>query len=389
MRLRVVSTAALLLATVPGVSLALGLGDIQLKSTLNSPLNAEIELIATPEELASLKANIASRDTFSRYGLDYPAFLSGVQVRPVRLPDGRDVIQLTSSAPMTEPFATVLVEASWARGRNLREYTVLFDPPVFAPGATTAAPVAAPSTGAGERSGAISRPVPAPEPAPVAPIAPAAPASNTAPAASSASAVGGTYSVRGGDSLSGIAQRQYPAGQTDRAMIAIYRGNPQAFDGNINVLRAGSILRLPDQAAVAAVDAGEAATEVRRQIAAWSGAPRSAGGESGDARLRLVPPGGGGGGGNGAEAQALRDRVTQLESELTESRRLLELRNAELARLQSAANARPTPAPAPVTPPPAEPAPAAPPAVTAPAPAAETPPPVVEPAPAPKPAPEA
>src|SRR6478609_11454119 len=166
MRLRVVSTAASLLATVPGVSFALGLGDIQLKSTLNSPLNAEIELIATPEELASLKANIASRDTFTRYGLDYPAFLSGVQVRPVRLPDGRNVIQLTSSAPMTEPFATVLVEASWARGRNLREYTVLFDPPVFAPGATAAAPVAAPSTGAGERSGAISRPVPAPEPAP-------------------------------------------------------------------------------------------------------------------------------------------------------------------------------------------------------------------------------
>ena len=390
MRLRVVSTAASLLATVPGVTLALGLGDIQLKSTLNSPLNAEIELIATPEELASLKATIASRDTFSRYGLDYPAFLSGVQVRPVRLPDGRDVIQLTSSAPMTEPFATVLVEASWARGRNLREYTVLFDPPVFAPGATAAAPVAAPTTGAGDRSGAISRPVPAPAPAPV----PAAPPPAAAPVTPSPAAAGGSYSVRGGDSLSGIAQREYPAGQTDRAMIAIYRNNPQAFDGNINVLRAGSILRLPDQSAIAAVDAGEASTEVRRQIAAWSGAPRPAGGpaggESGDARLRLVPPGGGGAGGNAAEAQALRDRVTQLESELTESRRLLELRNSELARLQSAASARPAPAPVPVPVTPAAPpetAPAEPPAATAP-PAAETPP-AVEPTPEPKPAPEA
>src|SRR4051812_47647164 len=164
MRLKVVSTAATLLAAVPGVSLALGLGDIQLKSTLNAPLNAEIELIATPEELASLRAQIASRDTFTRYGLDYPAFLTGVQVRPVRLADGRTVIQLTSSAPMTEPFATVLVEAAWARGRNLREYTVLFDPPVFAPGASAAAPVAAPMTGGGERSGAIARPVPAPAP---------------------------------------------------------------------------------------------------------------------------------------------------------------------------------------------------------------------------------
>jgi len=103
MRLKVVSTAATLLAVVPGVSLALGLGDIQLKSTLNAPLNAEIELIASPEELATLRAQIASRDTFSRYGLDYPAFLTGITVRPVRLTDGRMVIQLTSTAAMTEP----------------------------------------------------------------------------------------------------------------------------------------------------------------------------------------------------------------------------------------------------------------------------------------------
>ncbi len=70
MRFRVVSTAASLLAVAPGASFALGLGDIQLRSTLNAPLNAEIELIATAEELASLRTQIASRDTFSRYGLD-------------------------------------------------------------------------------------------------------------------------------------------------------------------------------------------------------------------------------------------------------------------------------------------------------------------------------
>jgi len=367
MRLKVVSTAATLLAVVPGVSLALGLGDIQLKSTLNAPLNAEIELIASPEELATLRAQIASRDTFSRYGLDYPAFLSGIQVKPVRLSDGRMVVQLTSTAAMTEPFATVLVEASWARGRNLREYTLLFDPPVFAPQTAPAAPVAAPTTGAGERSGPIARPAPAPAATP----APAAPA----PAVSSSA--GGSYSVRAGDSLSGIVQRQYSAGEGDRAMIAVYRANPQAFDGNINQLRSGSVLRLPDQAAVAAVDPGEAATEVRRQAAAWSGGARTAGGGTPDARLRLVPPGSAGtGGGNGAETQALRDRVTQLESELADSRRLLELRNAELARLQSAARGA-----APATSPPTAPAPAVQPAPTEPAPAttpAEAPPAVAE-----------
>ena len=369
MRLKVVGTAASLLAAVPGVSLALGLGDIQLKSTLNAPLNAEIELIATPEELASLRTQIASRDSFSRYGLDYPAFLTGITVKPVRLPDGRTVVQLTSTQPMTEPFATLLVEASWARGRNLREYTVLFDPPVFAPQNAPSAPVAAATTGGGERSGSIARPAPAQ-------AAPAEAAPAPAPAAAGGS--GGTYNVRGGDSLSAIAQRQYGAAQTDRGMIAIYRANPQAFEGNINVLRAGSVLRLPDQASVAAVDAGDASSEVRRQAAAWTGGSRT-GSAGSEARLRLVPPGSPGAGGNGADTQALRDRVSQLETELAESRRLLELRNSELARLQSSARPAapaPKPAPAPVVAPPA----AAPAPAPAPSPAAEKPAAAAEPA---------
>jgi pilus assembly protein FimV len=124
-------------------------------------------------------------------------------------------------------------------------------------------------------------------------------------------------------------------------MIAIYRANQQAFDGNINQLRAGRVLRLPDQAAVSSVDPGDAASEVRRQAAAWSGG--RAGGSAPEARLRLVPPGSPGAGSGGAETQALRDRVNQLETELAESRRLLELRNAELARLQSSGRNAPAP----------------------------------------------
>jgi pilus assembly protein FimV len=271
MRLRVASVAVSLLAVVPALSHALGLGVIQLKSGLNAPLNAEIELIATPEELGSLKAQIASRDTFSRYGLDYPSFLTGIQLKVTRTADGRDVITLTSVSPMVEPFATLLVEASWARGRSLREYTVLFDPPVFAPDGAREAPVAAPVTGGGERSGVVARPsVPAPVAAP-------APAPTAAPAE-------GSYVVRNGDSLSGITRSVYGEGSSDRAMIAVYRANPGAFSGNINVLRAGAVLRLPDEAAVAAVDPGEASSEVRRQSAAWSPG-REFGGTSSDPPL--------------------------------------------------------------------------------------------------------
>jgi pilus assembly protein FimV len=358
MRFRILSLAAILLATGSGVSQALGLGDIQLKSTLNAPLNAEIELIATPEELASLKTQIASRETFSRYGLDYPAFLSGIQVKPLRLPDGRTVVQLTSSAAMTEPFATLLIEAAWARGRNLREYTVLFDPPVFAPEPAAAAPIAAPVSGNGERSGEVARPSPV----------------NDAPAASPPATVvdsaSSSYTVRPGESLSSIARQQMGT-SAERAMFAVYQANPDAFEGNMNRLRAGAVLRLPSADELATIDPGEAAREVRRQVAAWSGA----GGQTASSRLRLVPPGGGNtpSAGDSAENQALRERVGQLESELGEARRLLELRNAELARLQGAA--RSEPAPPASTPEPVVPAPTT---EVKPDPAAVTPAPVVE-----------
>jgi pilus assembly protein FimV len=353
MRLKVVSTAASLLAVVPGVGLALGLGDIQLKSTLNAPLNAEIELIATAEELASLRTQIASRDTFSRYGLEYPAFVSGIQLRAVRLGDGRSVIQLTSTAPMIEPFATLLVEASWARGRNLREYTVLFDPPAFAPGGAAAAPVAAPVIGTGERSGSVARPdAPAPSPVP----------------AESPATGGGEYVVRSGDSLSGIATNQYSSRDAERAMVAIFRSNPGAFDGNMNRLRSGAVLRLPDNSGLAAIDPGEATGEVRRQVAAWSqGGSAAATAAAADNRLRLVSPTAPSAAGNSTETQALRERVAGLESELAESRRLLELRNAELARLQGGARpAAPAPAPTPSVAEPAAPAAVTPPAAEAP-----------------------
>ena len=102
MRVKWLSAAASLMVGLPSASFALGLGEIQLKSTLNAPLNAEIELLgATPEELSGLRAQLASRETFTRYGLDYPSFLSGVQVRFTRTADNRPVIELRSSQPIT------------------------------------------------------------------------------------------------------------------------------------------------------------------------------------------------------------------------------------------------------------------------------------------------
>ncbi len=124
--------SALLLA--PQAAFPLGLGDIRLNSALNEPLSAEIDLVApTAEELGSLSAQLASRELFQRYGIDRAGFLDSVQFQVGRGRDGRNVLLVNSAAPISEPFVTFLVEVNWPRGRLLREYTVLLDPPVFAP----------------------------------------------------------------------------------------------------------------------------------------------------------------------------------------------------------------------------------------------------------------
>ena len=133
------SRAVALLLMLPSAAFALGFGDIRLLSPLNAPLDAQIELLdVTPEELQTLQAQIASRDTFARYGLEWPVFVSSVQVKTTRSSDGHTVITLKSTDPVTEPFITLLVEVNWARGHSVREYTMLLDPPVYTPGQSAA-----------------------------------------------------------------------------------------------------------------------------------------------------------------------------------------------------------------------------------------------------------
>ncbi|HLF12095.1 MAG TPA: fimbrial protein FimV, partial [Gammaproteobacteria bacterium] len=114
---------------------ALGLGDIELQSALNQPFQAEILLVsATSEEVEGLRIGLATRETFEQRGLDRPDFLSSLEFRVAKDRSGRDVVRITSRAAITEPFVTMLIEAAWSRGRSLKEYTVLLDPPVLLPG---------------------------------------------------------------------------------------------------------------------------------------------------------------------------------------------------------------------------------------------------------------
>src|ERR1035438_8067697 len=158
----------------PSSSWALGLGEIHLNSALKEPMNAEIDLIAaTPDELTALRATLAGRDTFTRYGIDRPPFLSTLTFKVGKGKDGRDALLVRSTDAIPEPFVTFLVEVNWARGRLMREYTVLLDPPVYTPGENpnSTAPVTAP--GVAGSPAATAAPAPAGKPGPAAMPAPA------------------------------------------------------------------------------------------------------------------------------------------------------------------------------------------------------------------------
>ena len=375
----------------PSFAWALGLGEIHLNSALNEPLSAEIDLIAAaPDELTALRATLAGRDSFTRYGIDRPPFLSSITFTVGKGKDGRDALLVKSTDAIPEPFVTFLVEVNWSRGRLMREYTVLLDPPVYTPGETSgsSAPVTAATT-----AGAPRKPAPAASaPTASSPTASAPPVSapvtsgNTARATAAQSGAGGTYSVKDGDTLTKIARslRADTPANVDQTMIALYRANPDAFGGNINILRRGSVLRVPGGDQIAALNQNEAMNEVHRQMSTWR---ESGGAAPVSGHLRLVTPGSGSGtsgsgapssAGNGSkpgngpgETQVLEGRVKDLESQLAESKRLLDLKNTELAALQRRLGMPATPAPAapaPVAPAPSAPAPSAPaPTATAPA----------------------
>jgi pilus assembly protein FimV len=364
----------------PSLSWALGLGEIHLNSALNEPMSAEIDLIAAaPDELTALRATLASREAFIRYGIDKPPFLSTVTFKVGKAKDGRDVLLVRSTESIPEPFVTFLVEVNWARGRLMREYTVLLDPPVYTPGesARSSAPVAAPTTSATPSASVAAPAASAAPPAAAAPsTAPARraapPPMQTAPSPAlqaGSPAAGSPDSVRvgRGDTLIKIARSLQGAAATpaavDQTMIALFRSNHEAFGGNINVLRQGTVLRVPNADEIAALNQKEAIGEVRRQMDAWRTGEGAASASSG--RLRLVAPTSGGsatGAGNAnagsssgssVETQALKDRVKDLEGQLAESKRLIDIRNNELSALQRKLGVPATP-PA-VLPPPAKP----------------------------------
>src|SRR5277367_5742990 len=261
--------------SMPSAGHALGLGDIHVDSGLDERLSAQIDIVgANPAELNELQAAVANRDTFLRHGAERPAFLASTTFRVAQDRQGRPVLAVRSNEPFTEPVVSFLVDLHWRTGQLTREYTLLLDPAGLTRG-WPAEPAATPAL-----TSALPAAITVPVQTAAAPAAPASAEQSTPPAKAEQSTPPGSehaarkithIKVGAKATLRGIAWRVGERSDSDlqRMMIAIFRANPAAFDGNINRLHRGAVLTIPSRAEVAAISKTEAKREFHTQMAAW------------------------------------------------------------------------------------------------------------------------
>ncbi len=129
-------------------ALALGLGDIVVRSKLNQPFSATIPVLgASGAQLDALSVQLGGPDDFNRAGIERSDYLSTLKFVVEPAPGGARVV-VSSDQVAHEPFLNFIVLAHSPDGKLLREYTVLLDPPSLSDNAaplTTPAPASAPA----------------------------------------------------------------------------------------------------------------------------------------------------------------------------------------------------------------------------------------------------
>ncbi|MBK8639579.1 MAG: hypothetical protein IPN92_15375 [Chromatiaceae bacterium] len=270
--------SVLSLALLPALAGALGLGGIRGESALNEPFLGRIELNGVaPEELDGVKVFLAPEAEFTKAGSPRSDFLTGLIFVPEVSPEGKVQVRVTSTKPIREPYLDFLVEVTWPKGRLVKGYTVLLDPPttlhrpppkVTPPKALAPAPVAAPaspSTAPPDRSPVFAGQTASPSPQARVP----APAPLPPPPTGYPLRYG---PVPSGGNLTSVARRMAPEGASQaQTALAIYRANPQAFGGgNINKIKAGARLEIPRPHLIFAFDAE---TAKQQYLAAQRGQP--------------------------------------------------------------------------------------------------------------------
>lgn len=288
---RAVRAALVIAAMQTSVSaLALGLGEMELRSFLNEPLRAEVSLLDLRGLAAEdIRIRLGAVEDFDRLGVDRSYFLTGIEFEVVvDQRTGAGVIRLTSDDAVLEPYLDLIIEARWPTGRLLRNYTVLVDPPAFrqevltvsaseevrkTEAAAAAQTQARPSQSEPVSSGDSVRRLESDLPPGEMPDRPFSSETSLQPSA------GSRYMVKRDETLWQIASRARPGDTSvQQAMLDIQRLNPEAFiDGNINRIKAGYIIYLPDTGDISSDDLASALDEVREQNLAFESRRREPG----------------------------------------------------------------------------------------------------------------
>lgn len=408
------------LALACGVANALGLGQIQVKSAPGEPLRAEIPIIISdPDEMIELRASLADPDTFRRIGLEPPTGLvADLRFRIVPNSQGLPMIEVSTSSPVEDPSLTFLVELNWAQGRMVREFSALVDTPntVASVGPMIEDPQAAPSNLIVREPEVVQPEAVQPqygqegiaiEPEledqaweersvqlqddPVEPVEqfkPQSETANTSPPTNRAQAPrvlnpgDSMGTIQRGQTLSELARPLVGNGRSlNQAMVALLQANPEVFiKGNINMIKAGAILRVPQEQHWSSQEVAQAGRVVAEHVAQWrkwqapqdpvptpEGSKTEAteqASQNDQARLEIVPNKGEGQGTNSGkssdgqgdvidqaraqeeqinsdlEIQELRERLDELEGILRAQEKLIELKNEQLMAAQQALEKR-------------------------------------------------
>jgi len=340
----------------------LGLGQIQLNSALNQPLSAEIRLLSTtPDDADSIDVSLASYETFSKVGIDRPSILAMLRFNVAAQGDGY-VIKIDTHDPIREPFLDFILEVTWNSGRVLREYTLLLDPPEFKRAQPTQ--IQAPVTQ--QRVAAPKTPTKAVTTTQKSVAKPPKLAGTITPTDKGGISYG---PVRNGETLWRIAKemRKGSSVSTQQMLMALLEENPKAFiAGDINRLKRGSILRLNNPDIIGSISHQEAMAEISQRTQSSTAVDgEMIGSDAAVAKrpsLKLVTPdrqttsdrmGATVAEGNDGDAmrqelmlaleiseaqrrenEALKERMSDLQRQLDSLKRLITLKDGDLAQMQ-------------------------------------------------------
>lgn len=324
--LNVLAAAAALTFSAADPAWALGLGRVNIQSALGEALRAEVEVTSiSAEEESGLRVRVAPPESYKVAGVDYNPVLPSTTIQLQKRADGSNFLLITSDRVVQEPFVDVILEMAWPSGRLMREYTLLFDPPVntaqkqqpvaevpaaalpVAPAVVSepvlavptlqvpaaAEPASAPEAGLLTPAPAAQEPAsvpvqqaqpPASRVAAAEPVGQQAPlrvkmgGAEVAPPSESQSRGGGaggspasaaSITVKHGDTLTAIASRNAISGVSlEQMLVGLFRGNPPAFVGaNMNRLKSGVVLSLPGKEQVVSIDQAEARQLIHAQSA--------------------------------------------------------------------------------------------------------------------------